>query len=655
MENTYDSTKKCGNELSAIVRKFIELRDSKNADNLPVLPSSLSAIVDRISKEEFTLVVSGEVNRGKSTFINAIIGKDILPTYDKETTSQVFKIRNSSIESFCVVYDNGDRQIISKEELEKYGTESDNSLICSNNKRILYIEVCTCIKNLPEGVVIVDTPGIGSTYKQHTEIARNFMQEADAIIYLCSSKHPLVKVDIDFIKDSVLPIKTLPNVLFVMSKADLVNSEQALENLIDRAENQLIENFKDNTSIIKKVIPVDSLSLRDSNIADGEAKSILRKASNYEAIYDSIKSLIGRQRFFWIVGLYNLIVRYYKLVSQYITKQIGDYDLSIENRKEKIDSVNHRLQILEKDLGLDKQRATLTKITQIMHGFKHDLELIYTSSRSSLLSKYLQKVDDISDKISPEDLQYEAQSLFKDVIDECASKWDEMCGTAINAIQNELNVYSKDCQLQVDEEYNLPPVDNDKFELDVDIKMSDRLEGMRNKYFMGSFVTIIGWTAINTLAATSTTVATLLSTAISTGPIGWIVGGGGLAVYGLIYGNRKAKEKKILSAKSDIKVRIKEILAESYSSLTRTSLMDGKYESLVNSFEKHIEESSTETIGLIYSNAKAELENLKKSLLESQDSSNRTKLVNQQTLWNTQAERLRLLAPSIKQINDIIV
>lgn len=655
MQNMYETTKQCGAKLTSVVKQIIELRGNKTSENLPLLPTGLNSLVDRINNDEFTLVVSGEVNRGKSTFINAIIGRDILPTYDKETTSQVFKIRNSNHESFCVIYDNGDKQEITQEDLKKYGTEVDNDTINNNGKRILYIEVCTHIENLPSGVVIVDTPGIGSTYKKHTEIAKAFMQEADAVIYLCSPKHPIVKVDVDFIKNTILPIKTLPNVMFVMSKADLADSEQALEELIKRAEDQLVENFKENASITKKVIPVDSLSLRDSNKNEGEVKDLFMKASNFEAVNNAINDLISRQRFFWIIGLYNLTVKYYKKVTQYITKQIGDYDLSIENRQERINSVNQRLQRLEQELGTERQRATLVKISQIMHGFRHDLENIFTSSRSTLQTKYLQKVDEIPNNISSDDLPHEADMLFEELTDECASKWDEMCGSAINAIQNELNIYSRDCQLQVEEEYNLPSFDNSDFELDLDIKMSDRLEAMKNKYFMGTFVSIVGITALNTLAASSATVAAFLSAAAATGPVGWIIGGGGVLVYGIIYGNRKAKEKVILKAKADIKAKVKDVLYETYSKLTRTSLMDGKYESLINSFEKAVEENATESISNIYTSAKTELENMKKALMESQDSANRTKLINQQTLWNGKAEKLRELAPSIKQINESIL
>lgn len=356
--------------LSEIVEKVVSLRNGKTSDNLPLMPEELSILSTNLHKSEFTLVVSGEVNRGKSTFINAIIGKSVLPTFDKETTSQVFKVINSEDEAYTIVYENGDRQPINKDDLLEFGTQIGKSSDLSIGRRIAFIEVKTHVENLPSGVTIVDTPGIGSTFKEHSEIAREFMRQADAVIYLCSSKHPIIKVDIDFIKDTILPLPAVPNVLFVMAKADMADSIGSLNELIQRSETQLKEIFPDNPSIGKKVIPVDSLSLIDSNNATTtEVSSHLRQTSNYETVKESIIELIDRQNFFWLVTTYNCVVKYYKRISQYLTKQISDYDLNSQNRKNKLDSITNSISTLERDLGLSKQREVLEKNNNILSSF----------------------------------------------------------------------------------------------------------------------------------------------------------------------------------------------------------------------------------------------------------------------------------------------
>lgn len=653
MESFKDIIHRCGNDLGKIVCDMIATRDKEVSQNLPLLPLELKPLSERLGKTEFTLVVSGEVNRGKSTFINAIIGAEILPTFDKETTSQVFKIKNSEIESYSVIYGNGNRKSIKREDLVKYGTQLDSLTVNiegGENSRILFIEVCYPIKNLPAGVTIVDTPGIGSTFKEHTEIARGFMQEADAIIYLCSAKHPMVKVDIDFITKSILPLPTSPNVLFVMSKADQADSEDALRTLVGRAQDQLAANFKDNDSIGKIVIPVDSLSLRDSNFADSaEEKDALRFVSNFEEVNEAIIRLIERQKFCWLVATFNSAAKYYKLVNAYLDKQIKEYDLNEENRETKLASLNNRLERVEEQLGLSRQRVVLTEVTNILSSLRSEIKKEFTSNKSRLVTKYYSKVDDLSKDLSSEALNEEAQRLFKNVVDDAVSLWEELCATAVRQIQAALNIYHKECQVEIEEEYNLDSNTDNDFSVDLNVTMTERVDAMRGKYFSALFGTTIGVFAINALAATSATVGSIVSSSAFLGPAGWIIGGGTI-LYGLFYGNRKAKEKAFTKAKSEIKKHISEVLEEIYNQLTQTSLLEGKHESMLHSFEKAMEDSATNTISEIYNRTKKELEGAKRALLASANTANRVKVVNQQTLWNNFAISLQKIVLDLKTL-----
>ena len=172
---------------------------------------------------------------------------------------------------------------------------------------------------------------------------------------------------------------------------------------------------------------------------------------------------------------------------------------------------------------------------------------------------------------------------------------------------------------------------------------------MRGKYFSALFGTTVGVFAINALAATSATAASIVSSSAFLGPAGWIIGGGTI-LYGLFYGNRKAKEKAFTKAKSEIKKHISEVLEEIYNQLTQTSLLEGKHESMLHSFEKAMEDSATNTISEIYNRTKKELEGAKRALLASANTANRVKVVNQQTLWNNFAISLQKIALDLKAL-----
>ena len=321
----------------SVMNQMKEQKAGKFGDNIPPYDLGFDIAYNLLTKPDFNLVVSGEVNRGKSTFINAIIGRDILPTYDKETTSQVFKITNSEKESFYVVFDNGDTKQIEKEDLAKVGSQVDanksNSLDFGNRK-IAYVQVNTPIDFLPEGVTIVDTPGIGSTYKSHSEITKGFMQYADAIIYLCSAKRPLDNTDIDFIKNSVLSLNTVPSILFVMSKADEANNEDALKAQIKRCEELIQQEFPDNQLVNKTVFPVISTNLIESQKTDNDKrKRIYYETSHFEQIKEAIQAIILKTKgFFWTLNAYNESVRYYKKVSNALSQQIEFFNQTAASR-----------------------------------------------------------------------------------------------------------------------------------------------------------------------------------------------------------------------------------------------------------------------------------------------------------------------------------
>lgn len=67
---------------------------------LPIVPMSFTSAKKLVADSPYDVVVCGEVKKGKSSLLNAIIGQEILPVNSEITTSQVFRISNSTQESF---------------------------------------------------------------------------------------------------------------------------------------------------------------------------------------------------------------------------------------------------------------------------------------------------------------------------------------------------------------------------------------------------------------------------------------------------------------------------------------------------------------------------------------------------------------------------
>ena len=76
--------------------------------------------IDNYQRNEFPLVVLGRWNSGKSTLINAILGKDILPSANKEMTSILTKIYYGNSRDVILRFDGEEDQTIQISEIEDY-------------------------------------------------------------------------------------------------------------------------------------------------------------------------------------------------------------------------------------------------------------------------------------------------------------------------------------------------------------------------------------------------------------------------------------------------------------------------------------------------------------------------------------------------------
>ncbi|MEK9136644.1 MAG: dynamin family protein, partial [Bacteroidota bacterium] len=106
---------------SRIRETVLDLLDQVSAEQkrgaMPAPGAGFVKAREALRNPEVDVVVCGEVKRGKSTFINALLGKELLPTGVRETTSQVFRVSHAVKESFALVFEDGHREPITAQQL----------------------------------------------------------------------------------------------------------------------------------------------------------------------------------------------------------------------------------------------------------------------------------------------------------------------------------------------------------------------------------------------------------------------------------------------------------------------------------------------------------------------------------------------------------
>lgn len=170
----------------------------------------------------FHIVVMGEIKKGKSSFVNALLGhKDLVPVCSDVATSTIFKICYGSEISYKVFFlpNSGKKPItIQPSELSVYGTEDGNR---GNEKQVDFIQVFCPSPLLKAGLVIVDTPGLGGLFKQHKRITYQYVSKADAVFLVTDSvESPIGQAELDLLSDLK---KVTKHIFFMQTKSRLVD------------------------------------------------------------------------------------------------------------------------------------------------------------------------------------------------------------------------------------------------------------------------------------------------------------------------------------------------------------------------------------------------------------------------------------------------
>lgn len=200
------------------------LGELSNVCELPPLqrlqPSVLK-LQQKLANDEVFLAVLGQMKRGKSSLLNALLGKDILPTGVLPLTSVVTEIRYAAVPSARVVYQSGHEDDVALSDIAEYITESKNP---GNRKRVSALRIFYPTELLRNGLVLVDTPGFGSTYSHNTDATLDYLETVDAAIIVFSIDPPITEVEAAFLKDLRVAV---PQLFFVLNKIDLVSKEEA--------------------------------------------------------------------------------------------------------------------------------------------------------------------------------------------------------------------------------------------------------------------------------------------------------------------------------------------------------------------------------------------------------------------------------------------
>lgn len=381
-------------KLSSILKKFNSI-----AEELKQVSSGMlidigdpSQIVERANGTPKVLVV-GEFNTGKSSLINSALGENLLPVGVTPTTSITTTLSHGPFKVTIKPMGLKDNIRIEpgKKESAAYGIPGGDfdwrsfSELLTNPENIEKFEqVFISTPLVPEGMVIVDTPGINDIARSRAEVVYGMIPSADIVIFVISATKPFSESEKTFLEEKLLA-GDLKKMVFVVNRIDEIpedERESLLEEISEGITASVNNAYKRIHNLVgEKIYPeVAKVKLfptcgNEPAPFKGEASS---KSIGFAAGKDTVSELTKANKEMWTQVMNishgereeevtNMLHHFLRRSCARIGKAIADSESGSISDKgvmlKRIEEGGNRLESLRKLLLKSEKRISLTEAT----------------------------------------------------------------------------------------------------------------------------------------------------------------------------------------------------------------------------------------------------------------------------------------------------
>lgn len=232
----------------------------------------------KLEEQRFCIGITGVLSAGKSTFLNALLGQEVLGTSSVPETANLSVLRYGETPRARVhfwskeqwedlesqsAYDSNLKAFVkeSKEhfkdtlqdfitspkyskdielnDLSAYTSANHTSKFCNLVEKV---ELFMPLAFLENGVEIVDTPGLDDPITKREDITREYIEHCDMLIHIMNVSCAATQKDIDFILEALLE-QNISRLLVVLTRIDLLTQKE-LESSLEYTKSSLISQLK---------------------------------------------------------------------------------------------------------------------------------------------------------------------------------------------------------------------------------------------------------------------------------------------------------------------------------------------------------------------------------------------------------------------------
>jgi GTP-binding protein EngB required for normal cell division len=210
--------------------------------------SRIDSLASRLEDNNLEVALFGRVSSGKSSLLNALLNTDVLPVGINPITAVPTKLRYGTTLRADVAYGHGREETVTLEELAKLVSEQGNP---GNLRNVVRAVVEVPSPRLKKGIVLVDTPGLGSLARRGAAETLAYLPSCDLALLLIDAGTALNEEDIGTLR--LLYEGGIPAIV-LLSKADLL-----AEGDLHRVTAYIQEQLQAELGLGMNVHPVSSL------------------------------------------------------------------------------------------------------------------------------------------------------------------------------------------------------------------------------------------------------------------------------------------------------------------------------------------------------------------------------------------------------------
>jgi energy-coupling factor transporter ATP-binding protein EcfA2 len=176
--------------------------------------AALDRVRARLGERRLRVLIAGEAKRGKSTLVNALVGRAVLPAGVTPLTALATTVRYGRDEGVLVVFGDGRVESFPLSALDDLVTERGNP---GNRRGLVSVTAVVDAAVLARGAELVDTPGTGSVHAHNTTETEAALDTMDAAVLVLTADPPVSASE----RELMIRVAGLSVTMFVvLNKAD---------------------------------------------------------------------------------------------------------------------------------------------------------------------------------------------------------------------------------------------------------------------------------------------------------------------------------------------------------------------------------------------------------------------------------------------------